>query len=90
MFQRVTRHDVLAEEAAQALSAVDGVLHVQRQPGEEVHFLVEGVAGSDPREAIFRLTVARGWTLLELARTAATLEDIFRQLTAGAETGASS
>jgi hypothetical protein len=35
----------------------------------------------DPREAIFRLAVERGWVLTELRREAASLEDVFVRLT---------
>ena len=38
--------------------------------------------GGDPREAVFRTAVERGWVILELARErGATLEDIFVRLT---------
>jgi ABC-2 type transport system ATP-binding protein len=49
----------------------DGVVHVTAQPK----------AGTDPREAIYRLVVANGWTLRELTRSRTTLEDIFVQVT---------
>lgn len=37
--------------------------------------------GSDPREEVFRLAVAQGWVLLELAERRASLEDVFVRLT---------
>jgi ABC-2 type transport system ATP-binding protein len=37
--------------------------------------------GADPREEVFRLAVANGWVLRELAREALTLEDVFVRLT---------
>jgi ABC-2 type transport system ATP-binding protein len=44
-------------------------------------FAIEVEPGADPREAIFRAAVARGWVLLELAEEKASLEDIFVRLT---------
>ena len=38
-------------------------------------------AGVDPREAVFRIAVERGWVLLELAEKKASLEDVFVRLT---------
>jgi hypothetical protein len=38
-------------------------------------------ADADPRAEIFRLAVARGWTLVELAQSKASLEDVFVRLT---------
>ena len=38
-------------------------------------------AGADPRAELFRLAVERQWTLRELARRRATLEDVFVEIT---------
>jgi hypothetical protein len=38
-------------------------------------------AARDVREDVFKLAVARGWTLVELRADAMTLEDIFARLT---------
>ena len=43
------------------------------------HLRVE--AGADPRAELFRLAVDRKWTLRELARRRATLEDVFVEIT---------
>jgi ABC-2 type transport system ATP-binding protein len=59
-------------------------------PGAESAFLVECARGADPREAIFRAAVERGWVLLELHAAKASLEDVFVRLTtrdAAAEAG---
>jgi ABC-2 type transport system ATP-binding protein len=69
-------------EVTTALGAVAGVASVavrRREPDCEVEVAVAGEA--DPREAIFRLVVERGWVLLGLRRDAASLEDIFAKLT---------
>ncbi len=62
-----------------ALISLPGVATVS----EEGHgnFLVEHTPESDPREAIFRLAVERGWVLTTLAQTRASLEDVFVRLT---------
>ena len=52
-------------------TAADGLLEIE----------VETRAGSDPREHIARLIVDGGWGLLEMRKAAASLEDIFVQLT---------
>jgi ABC-2 type transport system ATP-binding protein len=51
-------------------------------------FLVRPRAGSDPREAIFRLVRDRGWTLRELSRRDLSLEEIFHEIIAGGGPGA--
>ncbi len=45
------------------------------------------VKGADPRPALFRLAVERGWTLFELHQEGGSLEDLFRELTAGTTSG---
>jgi hypothetical protein len=42
---------------------------------------VSGPQDSDLRAEIFRLVVAKGWTLLELRREAQSLDAVFRDLT---------
>jgi ABC-2 type transport system ATP-binding protein len=44
-------------------------------------FLLRVEAGADPRAELFRLAVDRQWTLRELARRRATLEDVFVEIT---------
>jgi hypothetical protein len=44
-------------------------------------YALECLPGADPRGAIFRLAVERGWTLLGLAAERASLEDVFVRLT---------
>ena len=74
-----------AGEAADALAALEKVAGVtavalrRRAPDLELDLTVGG--DTDPREAIFRLAVERGWVLLGLRRDAASLEDIFARLT---------
>ena len=85
-----------ATDAAERLRALEGVIAVS-SPGEPggvggtaAHFSLECAEGRDPREAVFRLAVERGWVLLELQQSKASLEDIFVRLTtreADEETG---
>ena len=85
-----------APDAAERLRAIDGVVAVtaadggargagdtggDSAAGGSARFSLECADGRDPREAIFRLAVERGWVLLELAQTKASLEDIFVRLT---------
>lgn len=42
---------------------------------------VRGHNGADIRESLFKLVIEKGWTLLELWRERATLEEVFLQLT---------
>jgi hypothetical protein len=46
-----------------------------------VRVTVQPKAGADPREAIYKLVAANGWTLRDLSRSRTSLEDIFVQVT---------
>ena len=48
-------------------------------------FAIDAAAADDLRKPIFRAAVDNRWTLLELARESASLEDVFRNLTTGEE-----
>ncbi len=48
-------------------------------------FTIHAAATTDLRKLIFRAAVDNRWTLLELARESASLEDVFRNLTTGEE-----
>ena len=69
------------EGAEEALAALPGVGAVRRLDVTEPRYLLERENGVDPRPEVFRLAVARGWVLVELAEERATLEDIFVRLT---------
>jgi ABC-2 type transport system ATP-binding protein len=70
-----------------ALAALSGAQRVTESPTEEgLHrFEVAGTKSGDLRPEIFRLAVAKGWTLLELRRDAQSLDSVFRDLTRGDE-----
>jgi ABC-2 type transport system ATP-binding protein len=76
-----------ATEVQAALRAIAGVRSLRDLPTDEkAHsFELSGDQGGDLRGDLFRLVVAKGWTLLELRRDAQTLEDVFRDLTKGDE-----
>lgn len=76
-----------AEAAEQALSRLDGVRQVRSLPNDETAHKLEiiGPQDTDLRAEIFRLVVAKGWTLLELRRDAQSLDAVFRDLTRGDE-----
>jgi len=65
--------------AEAALGAVAGITGVEAR-GDGV-FLVTAAVSDDPRPAIARAVVERGWPLLELTPIALSLEDIFLRLT---------
>ncbi len=71
-----------APDAVERLRAIEGVIAVAANGAQPpVHFSLECAEGRDPREAVFRLAVERGWVLLELQQSKASLEDIFVRLT---------
>jgi ABC-2 type transport system ATP-binding protein len=65
--------------AREALQALPGVITITERG--EGRYLLEHAAGSDPREAVFRLVVENGWVLLALTPQQASLEDVFVRLT---------
>ena len=75
------------QAARDALAALSGAQRVTESPTEEglLRFEVAGSKSGDLRPEIFRLAVAKGWTLLELRRDAQSLDSVFRDLTRGDE-----
>jgi ABC-2 type transport system ATP-binding protein len=65
--------------ARDALEALPGVITTSDRG--DGRYLLEHAAGSDPREAVFRLAVDNGWVLLALTPQQASLEDVFVRLT---------
>jgi len=70
------KEGILAE-----LRGYQGVEDVQLRGEQEGGTRYEIRAERDLREGIYNLAVNRGWTILELHREIASLEDIFRELT---------
>ena len=86
------------EDAEGALAALPGIAEVRETTGLDdggSRFLLEleeeaAPGDGDPREAVFHAAVEAGWTLVELAEEATSLEDVFVRLTtrdAAAEAG---
>jgi len=70
-------------EVERGVRAIEGVREVEAVTSNGwVRLSIEPVPDRDVREAIFRLTTAKGWSLREIRRERATLEDFFLQVTA--------
>lgn len=74
-------------EVSAALVALKGAKKVRELPTDETahKFELAGAQDGDLRADIFRLMVAKSWTLLELRRDAQSLDVVFRELTRGDE-----
>jgi len=68
------------DEVRQALAGLPGAALAATSETEE-SFIVESPAGTDLREEVFRLAVARGWPILSLRQERLSLEEVFRALT---------
>ena len=85
----VTGQASAAPDAVRArLTSLSGVARCEPVSGEtgSLSFAIDAAANDDLRKTIFRAAVDNQWTLLELARESASLEDVFRHLTTGEET----
>src|SRR5436309_5846917 len=65
------------------LRNVEGIDSVECRVGDDglVRVSVQPKPNADPREAIYKVVAANGWSLRELSRSRTTLEDIFVQVT---------
>jgi ABC-2 type transport system ATP-binding protein len=91
MTLRLTVGGCTRDEVISALASVQGVSTVKdaspihiRGETHPVSLMVSVDVQEEPRPALFRLMVDRGWTLYELAVQTSSLEDVFRALTADA------
>ncbi len=75
--------DAIRERLA-SLAGVTRCEAIAAEDGSHAFAIDAGVA-SDLRKPIFRAAVDNRWTLLELGRESASLEDVFRNLTTGEE-----
>ena len=75
--------DAIRERLA-SLAGVTRCEAIAAEDGSHAFTIDAGVA-SDLRKPIFRAAVDNRWTLLELGRESASLEDVFRNLTTGEE-----
>jgi ABC-2 type transport system ATP-binding protein len=92
--EKATRYRLVVESNGAAADAVkdkvagvSGVVQCLKVAGEDGShtFAIDGEAKNDLRKQLFRAAVDNKWTLLELTREAASLEDVFRNLTTGEE-----
>jgi ABC-2 type transport system ATP-binding protein len=83
----VESNGLSADAVRDRLSGLPGVGRCSAVPGEAgAHtFAIDAAASDDLRKPIFRAIRDNGWPLLELGREAASLEDVFRNLTTGEE-----
>ncbi len=81
----VESNGVVKEAIRDRLASLAGVAHCEMIAGEEGShaFAIDASAATDLRKPIFRAAVDNRWTLLELLRESASLEDVFRNLTTG-------
>jgi ABC-2 type transport system ATP-binding protein len=84
----VESNGIPKEAIRDRLKSLAGVARCEPLAGEEgAHaFTIDAAAANDLRKPIFRTAVDNRWTLLELARESASLEDVFRNMTTGEET----
>ncbi|PIQ60551.1 MAG: ABC transporter [Bacteroidetes bacterium CG12_big_fil_rev_8_21_14_0_65_60_17] len=77
------RVDADARAVWQVLAPLEGVevAHQEQDAEGWTHCVVSTREKADLRPELFRLAVENGWTLAELYRDEADLEDVFRQLT---------
>ena len=81
----VESNGVAKEAIRDRLAALAGVARCEILAVEDgaYAFALDAAASSDLRKPIFRAAVDNRWTLLELLRESASLEDVFRNLTTG-------
>jgi ABC-2 type transport system ATP-binding protein len=83
----VAANGVPADAIRSRLGSISGVSRCQPVTGEDgAHaFAIDAETAEDLRSSLFRAAVDNRWTLLELVRESASLEDVFRTLTTGEE-----
>jgi ABC-2 type transport system ATP-binding protein len=84
----VEKNAVPPEAVRERLAGLAGVSRCEAVAAETgaLAFAIDGTSEGDLRKTLFRAVVDNQWTLLELARESASLEDVFRHLTTGEET----
>jgi len=70
-------------EKLEALEKVKAVETIRASDGDLNHFEIICTVGADISEQLFFLVAQNGWSLTELYKDTANLEDIFLQLTTG-------
>jgi hypothetical protein len=76
--------EVSGAQVENRVAALEGVLSVDREEASNGRIkLTVTAGGEDIRPRIFELAKSEGWVLYDLHQEAGSLEDLFRQLTAG-------
>jgi ABC-2 type transport system ATP-binding protein len=83
----VEANGVPADAIRSRLGSLSGVSRCESVTGEDgaYVFAIDAASSDDLRKSLFRTAVDNKWTLLELVRESASLEDVFRNLTTGEE-----
>jgi len=70
-------------EAMQVYSSIAGVENIKELAGSNgtTRLDIDVSKGYDIREAVFKISVEKGWTIYEIHQDDTNLEDVFRQLT---------
>jgi len=72
------------DQASLALSAIDGIVSVEKLEDAALTSMLVTASGiTDLRPAIFETVVKNGWVLYEMKQDHLSLENVFRELTAG-------
>jgi ABC-2 type transport system ATP-binding protein len=69
------------EAHLKTIVGVEEVRELFTDDSSTCNFNIVSIAGSDPRELIFRKAVENGWVIIGMAREIRSLEDVFHQLT---------
>jgi ABC-2 type transport system ATP-binding protein len=83
-YRVVVEANGVAHDAIKArLVSVNGVVRCEKVASEDgsYAFAIDAGSSEDLRKALFRAAVDNKWTLLELVRESASLEDVFRKIT---------
>jgi ABC-2 type transport system ATP-binding protein len=83
-YRVVVEANGIAQDAIKArLVSINGVLRCERVATDDgaYGFAIDAGTTDDLRKSLFRTAVDNKWTLLELVRESASLEDVFRNLT---------
>ncbi len=83
----VEANGVPADDIRSRLQSVSGVDTCKKADADAgtYAFAIDSTTKDDLRKSLFRAAVDNKWTLLELGRDSASLEDVFRHLTSGEE-----
>lgn len=76
---RTVEVELMEQVAASDWSELEGLKKVQDQGNHQ--WILNFPSDQDPRKAIFNFVVAKGWTLIGMAQSTLSVEDVFQELT---------